>query len=141
MSHHRAFRYIARFDGRLVVLNLIFLFFVVQLPFLTSLLGSYGNFPLAAALYASGLTAMALASTAIWRHAVTARLTTPDLQPAFATFLTFRAVVVAVAFAISIPLAFLSPYLAQLTWLGVAFALLAVRRGGPGALRDYEQAQ
>jgi hypothetical protein len=33
MSHHRYFRFIQRYDGRLIMLNLIFLLFIVLMPF------------------------------------------------------------------------------------------------------------
>lgn len=42
-SHHRKFRYINRYDGRLVWLNLLLLMVIAFIPFPTSVLAESGN--------------------------------------------------------------------------------------------------
>ena len=128
IAHHRMFRFIVRWDGGLLALNLLFLFFVVQLPLLNSILGSYGNVSAATAIYALGLSLMGFASAGLWAYAVRRHLVVPNLSRAFTRYVSTRALAVAIVFAISIPLAFISPMLAELSWLAVSVALLFLRR-------------
>ncbi len=60
ISHHRYFRYIKRYDTRLILLNLLFLFFIVGMPFLASLLGQYTAVPLALISYTLAIAALGL---------------------------------------------------------------------------------
>jgi uncharacterized membrane protein len=43
LAHHRTFHYISGYDRSLLLINLLFLMWVLLLPFSTSLLGEYGN--------------------------------------------------------------------------------------------------
>jgi uncharacterized membrane protein len=117
LAHHRMFRYIDGFDNTLLVLNLVFLFCVALLPFLTALVGHHGGLPLATALYASGLSAMGFASARLWVHAVNRRLVTPSVTPALASYMKWRGLLAPIVFLGSVPLAFVSPPAAQLSWL------------------------
>ncbi len=47
VSHHRLFALIERYDGRLIWLNFLELFFIVLLPFTASLVGEHGDQPIA----------------------------------------------------------------------------------------------
>ena len=49
VAHHRLFSYIERYDGRLIWLNLLTLFFIVIMPFTTSLVGEHGDAPVSVA--------------------------------------------------------------------------------------------
>lgn len=51
ISHHSLFGYVQRFDQGLIWLNLFFLFFIILLPFSTSIFGVYGNSIVATSLY------------------------------------------------------------------------------------------
>lgn len=51
IHHHKMFGYVLRFDSKLMWLNLFFLFFIVLLPFSTSVFGLYGNLLTATSLY------------------------------------------------------------------------------------------
>jgi uncharacterized membrane protein len=128
IAHHRMFRFIVRWDGGLLGLNLVFLFFVVQLPLLASIQGTYGNLSSATAVYGSGLALMGFASAGLWIYATRRRLLMPDLTPEFERYVAVRALAVAFVFAVSVPLAFISPGLAELSWLGVWLVLALVRR-------------
>jgi TMEM175 potassium channel family protein len=48
IAHHRHFRYLRGYDRRVLVVNLLFLMWVVLVPFSTSLLGEYGHLQIAA---------------------------------------------------------------------------------------------
>ena len=115
LAHHRMFRFIARWDGGLLLLNLLFLFFVVQVPLLSALLGSYGYLSSATAVYAGGLCLMGLSSASLWIYSVRRGLVRDVASPGLVRFLTVRGLAAPVVFAISIPLAFVSPQLAQVS--------------------------
>jgi uncharacterized membrane protein len=132
MSHNRAFRFIVRWDYGLLAVNLLFLFFVVLLPFLTTILGGYGNLPSAASVYALGLAAMGFASCGLWAYAVRRRLVSEAVTPVLARHLLLRWFVVPVVFLASVPLAFVAPVLAQATWLLVLLAQAPLARYLPG---------
>ena len=116
IAHHRMFRYIRAFDEGLLLRNLGFLFFVALLPFLTAVLGEHGDLAVACAMYATGMAAMGLMSSRLWAYAYRRGLTTPDVTPAFARYLVWRGSLVPVVFLTSVPVAFISPTVAELSW-------------------------
>ena len=128
VAHHRMFRFIVDWDGGLLALNLLFLFFVVQQPLLASLLGSYGNLSAATAVYAGGLSLMGFSSVVLWVYAVRRHLVTPNLSPGLIRYVGIRAAGAAVVFAVSVPLAFISPVLAEISWTAVAVVSFVFRR-------------
>jgi uncharacterized membrane protein len=128
LAHHRAFRYIVRYDSGLLGLNMLFLFLVIQLPFLTSLLGQHGNLPVATALYALGLSLMGFTSTALWVYSVRNGLVSDELTPELARFLTLRGLVVPAVFLASIPLSFISPIAVQIAWIAAALSQSVLTR-------------
>lgn len=117
-AHHRMFRFIHRFDSTLLSRNMVFLFFVVQLPFLTSVLGTHGDLFAAVALYAAGMACMGVSSMWIWRCA-TAHHLTAGVNPHQATYIARRALVVPIVFLLSIPVAFVRPQFAALSWFAI----------------------
>lgn len=119
VSHHRIFRYVIAWDGRLLVLNLVFLFFIAVQPFTTSVLGEHGDLALATIVYALGMVGTGLSSTALWLHVVRAGLIDQRLSPQQRRFLTIRTLAAPIVFAASIPVAFFSPAAAELTWVAV----------------------
>jgi uncharacterized membrane protein len=128
MSHHRMFRYIDDWDNRLIVWNILLLFFVAIQPATTALLGQHGNLPLPTAVYAVGLAGAGLTSTGLWLHAVRSGLVSPLLTRALSRYFTARVAVVPVLFVISIPLAMLNPLLAQILWVFTWPTLAMIRR-------------
>ena len=52
MAHHHTFNYIRGYDRRLLLLNFLFLMWVVLMLFSASLLGEYGDQQISAVLYA-----------------------------------------------------------------------------------------
>lgn len=119
VAHHRMFRYIVRYDGGLLVRNLLFLFFVALVPFTTSVLGEEGNLTWAAVVYAAGMAAMGFAATALWQHAVKHGLISPAAPASAVAHQTSRSLTVPIVFLASIPLAFVSPIAAQISWAAI----------------------
>ncbi len=132
-AHHRMFRFIVRWTNGLLAANLLFLFFVVQMPFLTSVLGASGNVPLPTALYAVGLAAIGFSVAGMWTYAIRRGLLSPAVDHHYARFLQLRLLIPPVVFALSVPIAFIAPILAQLVWTAVYFGQLWLSRRTPAA--------
>ncbi len=132
-AHHRMFRFVVRWTSGLLFLNTLFLFFVVQLPFVTGTLGAHGGLAAPAALYAAGLAALGFTSAGMWEYALRRGLLTSDLDPRFVRVTRFRQLTVPLVFLLSIPVTFVSPFLAEMSWTLAAFATIFVARRLAGA--------
>jgi uncharacterized membrane protein len=125
--HHSFFRVIRRVDGRLLVLNLVYLGLVAFVPFPTRLLGLYGDRPEAVAIYAVTISLVSAVAFAMRVHARGAGLLEPGTPPAP----VWRLALVPLVFLASIPIAFASPTAAELSWLSIA-VLERISRRRPG---------
>jgi uncharacterized membrane protein len=126
INHHRLFAPIRRYDQKLLWLNLFVLLFVAFLPFPTTVLGDYGNRTPAIVLYALTFAMVSMAQVLVWAYATRGhRLVEPDLDPRLITYTTMRGVAVIAIWLGSIPIAFISPVLASLTWM-LLFPLLRI---------------
>ena len=126
--HHRAFRAVRRYDEALIWLNLAFLLCVVFLPFASSVLGEHGNDPVAATFYALCVAATGLVETALWAYASRGHRLLDAAVPSRAIRLaSLRAATPPGIFLLSIPLIWLNPHVAMLSWLAT-FAITAALR-------------
>jgi uncharacterized membrane protein len=117
-AHHRIFRYITGYDGRLIAVNTLLLMCVAFLPFPTAVLGGYGDTHIAVVLFASVLAAGSFFLLLIWSYACWGRrLVSPHIDPKLVRAHTIRAVAGVLLFLLSIPAAFVSIPLAELCWL------------------------
>jgi uncharacterized membrane protein len=134
--HHLAFRYIQRYDGTMVWLNLVLLMLVAFLPFPTSVLGRHGGSPVAALFYGTAVTCTSAVSTLHWWYVIgRAGLLRPGVDAAAIRQGRVRTAVATGFFALSLPLAWLAPYAAELAWvLGYPVVRLAVNQL-PGSRR------
>jgi len=83
LSHHRLFRPVRRYDDRLTLLNLLFLFFVALLPFSTRLIGFYPLNRTALIVYSLNILPLGITSFALTRHAYSGnRLVDASFGPA-----------------------------------------------------------
>jgi len=130
ITHHRNFRYIARYDGTLQGLNLAFLSMVAIAPFVLGVLNAYPQVPWAIALFSIEQTAATLLLAAIWVHADRAGLLSEAADPAVVAYVRLRAAIVAVAFGLAIPIAFLNVPLAEVLWIAGFAAVSLARRFG-----------
>jgi uncharacterized membrane protein len=128
-SHHRYFTYIKRYDGRLILLNLIFLLFIALMPFVASLLGQYGYLPIGVVAYGLAVAATGFSIGSVWWYASYGhRLIDPDLDTDFIHIRNRVALVVPVIFLISLPFAWLSPLVTMAMWWIAPFASILVLR-------------
>jgi uncharacterized membrane protein len=115
--HHRFFAGLARWDGRLVALNLGFLAFLVLIPFASDLVGRYDNETSAVITYAVVLVGAGLMNWTVIRHAVRNDLVAPSQRAHIARFGQVTALALPAVFGLSIPIAFVSPHAAEAFWL------------------------
>ena len=139
-SHHRYFSFIRRYDRMLVFLNLVFLFFIVLMPFAASTIGQYGFLPFGTIVYGAAVSATGFSIAAVWGYATRGRrLVDNALEPAEIRRRNLVAFVVPSLFLVSLPFALIRPLIAQVIWwVGPLVALLVLRRlerrGNPRAL-------
>jgi uncharacterized membrane protein len=69
LVHHRVFRYVKRYDSRLIQLNLIFLLFITIVPFFTQLISSYGSLESAEDIFYLSQAFGGVLLTLLWVHA------------------------------------------------------------------------
>jgi uncharacterized membrane protein len=125
VNHHDIFERITTVDRPLLFLNLLLLLTVAFLPFPTALLGEYirkgDNAHVAAAVYGANMTLIGLAFIAIWTYLIRVpRLLARELGTEGAQRARRAAAVGPVVYALSIPLAFVSPVACLVLYAGLA---------------------
>lgn len=127
MLHHRHFRYINRYDTRLIFFNLLLLMSVAFIPFPTAVISENGN-RTATIFYALSVSAVGFLSAFLWIYASWKhRLVVADMHPSLARRGLFVSLIAPAVFLLSIGLAYLNPDLAKLSWILIAPAVLLVR--------------
>jgi len=117
LAHHRFYRKLAAIDRSLLAVSLAYLAFISFLPFPSSLLGDEARNSLAVALYALCIAAVAgLEVVMQWIARNHDLLLDPPSAVAYRWGLIASSTPV-VIFLVSIPIAFVSPSLAILTWI------------------------
>jgi uncharacterized membrane protein len=117
--HHRFFSEVTAFDGKLIALNLLYLAWIVLIPFSSQVLGEYGGTTPAVVLYAANLTGVILIGMYQAEDARRAGLT--SIGVAAQREQRLRAIYIAAIFLASIPIAFVAPTFASLLWLALFF--------------------
>jgi uncharacterized membrane protein len=128
LVHHRFCGEITHFDSRLMGLNLLYLGFVVLVPFTSSVLGNHGNSSTAVIIYAADLALVNLVGTGMFIYAARAGLTLERFVRYVQSPLRLRNLVGAAIFTLSIPVALLSTTAATVMWLALFFAPSGNRR-------------
>ncbi len=118
LAHHRIFHHIRAYDRRMLLINLLFLMWIVLMPFSSSLIGEYEHQQLPVIVYAVHNILASLSLTWLWRHASKdGRFVETDLDPRLVRFANFRAVLIPSVFLLSIGISFISVEIARLSWL------------------------
>jgi uncharacterized membrane protein len=121
LAHHRFFSALERFDGRLMTLNLLYLACIALVPFSSGVLGDYPGHTEAVVLYAINMIAVSGAFYLQLLHSSRAGLLRREARPFERRNAAPVNLVVVGVFALSIPVAFLSPLAATLMWLTIFF--------------------
>jgi uncharacterized membrane protein len=112
LRHHELFGRLEASDGRFATINLVFLAVVALLPVPTELLGRYGADAGPVVIYAIFIVALSLLLQALFAHALKAQLVDVG-RPVQASR---RGHWVVAVFTLSIPIAFLHPQMAMISW-------------------------
>lgn len=129
LVHHRFFAEVEAFDRRLIGLNLLYLGWIVLIPFSSEVLGEYGGKTTAVVLYSVNLAVVVLLGQLMGAYARRQGLTKLDDRTHREN--QIRSVYISGVFLLSVPLAFLAPGLATLLWL-VLFLDPSSRLAGRG---------
>ncbi len=128
MSHHRYFAYIKRYDTRLIVLNLMFLFFIVCMPFVANLLGRYSSVPIVLILYTLAVAALGISLALIWWYASRNHLLAPELDAQSVRMIKIRLYTSPVMFLAAVPFAYVNSTAVIIVWWLSPLAVLAALR-------------
>ncbi|TCK22528.1 TMEM175 family protein [Pseudonocardia endophytica] len=116
--HHNVVDRLTRADGTVLVLNLVYLFWIVILPFPTSVLGEHGPTTASILLYGVNLVAIGVSSLALWWYASRHRaLLQPSVTERERTVRLARTIAPTIGMIPALPLAVVSPRWAALSWL------------------------
>jgi uncharacterized membrane protein len=118
VAHHRLYAVIDRYDGRLIWLNLLSLFFIVLQPFTTSLVGEHGDSRAAVAIYAVSVALAGFVMTGMAAYALVGRrLCDPHVSERRVKFQIWRGLAIALVFLCSLVLLPLGTSVVTLSWL------------------------
>jgi TMEM175 potassium channel family protein len=121
LAHHRFFSALERFDGRLMTLNLTYLACIALVPFTSQVLGDYSTHTESVVLYATNMIAVSGSFYLQLLYSSRAGLLRNEARPFERRNAAPVNLVVVGVFALSIPVAFLSPLAATLMWLTIFF--------------------
>ncbi len=115
LVHHRFFGEVTAFDNRLIGLNLLYLGWIVLIPFSSEVLGDYGGQTAAVVVYAVNLAGVV--TLGLWMIASARRAGLTSIDEETDREARIRATFIAGVFVLSIPVAFVAPSFAPLMWL------------------------
>lgn len=128
IAHHQFFAMLARADGRLVGINLLYLAFVAFLPFPTALLGTYFENPLSVSLYAVMVAVISGLEVVLFRHAHLRGLLKEAMPAEVYRWGVIGSLSPVAFFLASVPVAFASTTAAVCVWfLGIPYGVIADR--------------
>jgi uncharacterized membrane protein len=70
LAHHRLFQQVNAYDRRMLLINLLFLMWIVLMPFSSALIAEYEHQQLPVIIYAVHNILTSLTLTWLWRHAI-----------------------------------------------------------------------
>jgi uncharacterized membrane protein len=131
MAHHQFFADLKRVDRGLMGLNLVYLAFVAFAPFPVALISRYEEHPAAFVLFALVMAAISAMEAVMFLYAARRDYFVRPVPPTLLRYGLIGSGAPVAVMLLSIPLAFVSPNLALLSWL-VMFPLgIAIDRAAP----------
>jgi uncharacterized membrane protein len=128
-THQRYFEYIKGYDGKLKALNLLVLLTITLIPFFTKLLDTWNTAPFATALYASDQGAAGTFLALTWRHATKDRsFIDSHLDQKTINRMRITSTIPPLFFFLSIPLGYVGPAVAWISWYAIFPISYIVRR-------------
>jgi uncharacterized membrane protein len=126
--HHTLFERLRAFDGTLMALNLLYLAAIVLMPFATDLYDQHNDEPIAAAVFGGVLGLAALINWSMQVHIVRKGLVHEHSRRETAVSSGPVSFALSAVFLASVPLAFVSPYLAAAVWISTIVLRYPLRR-------------
>ena len=120
LVHHRFFGEVTHFDSHLISLNLLYLGFIVLIPFTSEVLGDHGDTTAGVVIYALNLAMTNFLGAAMFLYAARSGLTRDRFVAYVESPIRLRNVAGGILFLISIPVAIFNPLIAMLIW-GILF--------------------
>ncbi len=116
-NHHRSFHKINKMNTMLLWINVIWLLFIVMVPFSASLTGKYGEFPISHIIFNINMVGIAFFLTLNWYYArrsnfIDEKIDTRQLTVIWRTDLLFIFIAI-----LALVLCFIVPRWSQLTYL------------------------
>jgi uncharacterized membrane protein len=131
MTHHRKFRVIEEFDGTLIAINFVLLFFVAFVPFPTSLISEFPGETGSVVLYASVVMCLNLSQLALWSYAWHKKMMKPEVDMRMYRYVVRNILVTPAVFGLSILIAiFWAADWAMYSWILLWPASVIVARTG-----------
>lgn len=142
MAHHRAYKFIRRYDTGLLWLNTVYLLCIAFLPVPTDAVGRYWDRQPAVIFYAVCLAVTGLAGMAMWAYATSGRrLVAEDLDPRVIRYMQLRGLLPVSVALLSIGVSFVSPVASVTLWFLLFFVSAALARiYWAGNRRDHQSA-
>lgn len=123
IGHHRRFKVVVGHDSGLILINLVLLFFVVSLPFPTSLVSAFAPETAAVVVYAAAVALLEVAELAEWVYLKRRGLLSPEVDSGLYWYIVWDFLPTIIVFGGSIVVAFaVDGTTAMLTW----FAMIVV---------------
>jgi uncharacterized membrane protein len=120
LAHHRIFRYVKRYDSRLIQLNLVFLLFITIVPFFTELISNYGSLAAADDIFYLSQAFGGFLLTFIWIHASKGFLLIQEDTPKnLIRWVTVRGLISPFVFLAAVVVAFFVPSYSALTLIAI----------------------
>ena len=118
LAHRRISQLVGAYDPTMQLINLLFLMWIVLMPFSTALVGEYERQQLPVVIYAVHNILTSLTLTWLWQHAIRdRRLVEANFDPNLVRYSNFRSLVVQGVFLLSIGISFISVDAARLSWV------------------------
>jgi uncharacterized membrane protein len=114
--HHNLFETLERFDGRMMVLNLVFLALIALMPFGMELVDTYSDTSIAIATFAVILSLASLTHWTMTAYSLRSDFVREQRVRDTRRFGSIATLGIPAVFLLSVPVAFLSPLAAQLMW-------------------------
>ncbi|HZY92352.1 MAG TPA: TMEM175 family protein [Thermoplasmata archaeon] len=130
VSHHRVFRFVERYDGALLWLNLAFLMTVAIAPFTVGLFIQYPEATPALLLFSVEMASAGILLASIWIYADRRGLLSAEADPVIRRYFQIRGWVLPSFFLAGALVSLVTPGVVQFIWLAAFVVSFSMRRYG-----------
>lgn len=129
LTHHAIFSLIKKFDPVIIWLNILFLVFLSFVPFPVDLFGDYSTSEVIVIFYSASLSVVGLLLASIWLYASTRQgLIGENLTSHQVLYYSCRFLLAPLVFLLSIPLVFIDPLVAKISWVFVIIGIILINK-------------